>query len=215
MIHDLSKECSLLGQFVAEIRDVERQRDRDRFRKNMQRIGEVAAYEISKTLPHVQSRVTTPLGEAPVQVLECQPVLATILRAGLALHQGLLNYFDQADCAYISAYRKHHAGGFDIKLGYVSCPSLENRIVIVSDPMLATGSSMVLTLKEFFAHGTPSQIHIVAAVACEPGIEKVVKALPQAHIWAAAIDKELNDRAYIVPGLGDAGDLAFGPKVQN
>lgn len=215
MIHNLSSTNSLLQQFVAEIRDVEVQSDRMRFRRNMERIGAVIGYEISRVLRYERRDVTTPLGTAACQVPGDTPVLCTILRAGLALHQGLLGMFDHADTAYVSAYRKHkHDGQFDIKLEYVSCPNLQDRVLIISDPMLATGSSMVLTLEELFAEGMPRETHIATAIACRVGIDRVLKGLKNVHIWAAAVDEKLDSRAYIVPGLGDAGDLAFGPKVQ-
>jgi uracil phosphoribosyltransferase len=186
-----------------------------RFRRNLERIGEVAAYEISKKLAFVEKEVQTPLGIAGSKVLEHQPVLATILRAGLPLHQGLLNYFDKADNAFISAYRKHNKDGtFEISLDYISCPELENRVVIISDPMLATGSSLVKTIHFLKEEGHPKEIHIVTAIACTVGIEYVKREEPSVTVWCADIDDELTAKGYIVPGLGDAGDLAFGVKVQ-
>jgi uracil phosphoribosyltransferase len=186
-----------------------------RFRRNLERIGEVFAYEISRLLPSEQVDIATPMGTANAKVLKEQPVLATILRAGLPLHQGLLNYFDKADNAFISAYRKHHRDGtFEISLDYVSCPSLEGRVLIVSDPMLATGASLVKTLQFLKEEGHPSEIHVVAAIACTVGVEYVLRNHPSVHIWCGDIDDELTAKGYIVPGLGDAGDLAFGVKVQ-
>ncbi|HRG82612.1 MAG TPA: uracil phosphoribosyltransferase [Chitinophagaceae bacterium] len=215
MIVNLSQQNSLVSTWVAELRDVTVQGDRMRFRRNLERIGEVAAYEISKTLVYTQQEVQTPLGIAEHKLLADQPVLATILRAGLPLHQGLLNYFDKADNAFISAYRKHHKdGSFEISLDYVSCPELENRVVIISDPMLATGSSLVKTIHYLKDEGKPSTIHIVAAIACTVGIEYVLREEPSVTIWCGDIDDELTAKGYIVPGLGDAGDLAFGTKVQ-
>jgi uracil phosphoribosyltransferase len=215
MIINLSEQHSLVSNWVAEIRDVNIQADRMRFRRNLERIGEVAAYEISRGLPFVEIEVQTPLGFATTRILQNQPVLATILRAGLPLHQGLLNYFDRADNAFISAYRKHNKdGSFEISLDYVSCPELENRVVIISDPMLATGSSMVKTIHFLKEEGRPSQIHIVSAIACTVGIEYVKREEPGVTIWCGDIDDELTAKGYIVPGLGDAGDLAFGSKVQ-
>lgn len=215
MIVNLSQQNSLVSTWVAELRDVTVQGDRMRFRRNLERIGEVAAYEISKTLVYTQLEVQTPLGIAEHKLLADQPVLATILRAGLPLHQGLLNYFDKADNAFISAYRKHHKdGSFEISLDYVSCPELENRVVIISDPMLATGSSLVKTIHYLKDEGKPSTIHIVAAIACTVGIEYVLREEPSVTIWCGDIDDELTAKGYIVPGLGDAGDLAFGTKVQ-
>ena len=193
------------------------QNDRMRFRRNIERIGEVAAYELSKTLRFKTVDVTTPLGIASTSLLEEQPVLGTILRAGLPLHQGLLNYFDKADNAFISAYRKHHPdGSFEISLEYLSCPDLNNRILILCDPMLATGASIVETIQAIQKTYTPAQIHIVVTIASQKGIEHVEKELGAAiPIWCAAIDPILNDKSYIVPGLGDAGDLAFGTKMQS
>jgi len=217
MVIDLSKHHSLLNHWVAELRDVHVQNDRMRFRRNIERIGEVAAYELSKTLRFKSVDVTTPLGIASTSLLEEQPVLATILRAGLPLHQGMLNYFDKADNAFISAYRKHHPdGSFEISLEYLSCPDLNNRILILCDPMLATGASIVETIQAIQKTYTPAQIHIVVTIASQKGIEHVEKELGAAiPIWCAAIDPILNDKSYIVPGLGDAGDLAFGTKMQS
>ena len=215
MVVNLSQEYSLLSNWISEIRDEEIQRDRMRFRRNLERIGEVAAYEISKQLAYEEKEIGTPLGIAVCKLLKDQPVLATILRAGLPLHQGLLNYFDKADNAFISAYRKHHRdGSFEISLDSVSCPELENRVLIISDPMLATGSSLVKTIQYLREEGHPSQIHIVVAIACNIGIEYVLRNQPNCRIWCGAIDDELTAKGYIVPGLGDAGDLAFGAKIQ-
>jgi uracil phosphoribosyltransferase len=215
MIVNLSQQHSLISNWVGELRDVTIQSDRMRFRRNLERIGEVAAYEISKVLPFEEKEIQTPLGTAVHKVLKEYPVLATILRAGLPFHQGLLNYFDQSDNAFISAYRKHHKdGSFDISLDYVSCPELENRIVIISDPMLATGSSLVKTIHFLKDEGQPREIHIVAAIACTVGIEYVKREEPSVTIWCGDIDDELTAKGYIVPGLGDAGDLAYGPKMQ-
>ena len=217
MVIDLSKNNSLLNHWVAELRDVHVQNDRMRFRRNIERIGEVAAYELSKTLRFKTVDVTTPLGIASTSLLEEQPVLGTILRAGLPLHQGLLNYFDKADNAFISAYRKHHPdGSFEISLEYLSCPNLNGRVLILCDPMLATGASLVETIQAIQKTYTPAQIHIVVTIASQKGIEYVEKELgADTPIWCAAIDPILNDKSYIVPGLGDAGDLAFGTKMQS
>jgi len=217
MVIDLSKNNSLLNHWVAELRDVHVQNDRMRFRRNIERIGEVAAYELSKTLQFKSVEVSTPLGIAPTQLLTEQPVLATILRAGLPLHQGMLNYFDKADNAFISAYRKHHPdGSFEISLEYLSCPNLNGRVLILCDPMLATGASLVETIQAIQKTYTPAQIHIVVTIASEKGIAHVEKELgADTPIWCAAIDPILNDKSYIVPGLGDAGDLAFGTKMQS
>lgn len=215
MVVNLSEQYSLLSDWISEIRDEEVQKDRLRFRRNLERIGEVAAYEISKRLPYIDKEVQTPLGTAMVKVLRDQPVVTTILRAGLPLHQGLLNFFDKADNGFISAYRKHQRdGSFEISLQYVSCPDLEGRVVIISDPMLATGASLVKTIQYLREEGHPAEIHVVVAIACTVGIEFVLRSEPQCKIWCGAIDDELTAKGYIVPGLGDAGDLAYGVKVQ-
>jgi len=215
MIVNLSDQHSLLSNWIHEIRSADIQKDRMRFRRNLERIGEIAAYEISKVLPFTDTEVQTPLGVSPSKTLKEQPVLATILRAGLPLHQGLLNYFDQADNAFISAYRKHEKdGSFEISLEYISCPDLDNRILIISDPMLATGSSLVKTIHFLKEEGKPREIHIVTAIACTVGIEYVKREEPAIIIWCGDIDDELTAKGYIVPGLGDAGDLAYGAKVQ-
>lgn len=214
MVQILSAQHSILNQFIAEIRDLEIQKDRMRFRRNLERIGEVAAIEISKTLTYTNSEVTTPLGIANMELMKEQPVVATILRAGLPLHQGVLNYFDRADNAFVSAYRRHHKDGtFDIHLEYISSPPLEGRILILTDPMLATGASMVMTYKAMLQKGRPAHTHIVAAIASLQGVEYVKSHLPAGvTIWVGAVDDELTAQSYIVPGLGDAGDLAFGEK---
>jgi uracil phosphoribosyltransferase len=216
MVINLSDKHSLISNWVSELRDVNVQEDRMRFRNNLERIAEVCAYEISKKLPWVEKEITTPLGTSTCKVLENQPVLTTILRAGLAMHHGLLNFFDKADNAFISAYRKHNPndGSFEISLNYITCPELENRVVIISDPMLATGSSLVKSLQFIREAGNPSEIHVVCALACTVGIEYVLREEPKAIIWCGDIDDELTAKGYIVPGLGDAGDLAYGEKVQ-
>ena len=216
MVINLCKEHSLVSNWIAEIRDTQIQTDRMRFRRNLERIGEIAAYEISKILPFKEVETLTPLGTAASKVLMEQPILTTILRAGLPLHQGLLNYFDQADNAFVSAYRKHDKdGSFEISLDYFSSPEIEDRSLIISDPMLATGASLVKTIQYIKEEGTPKAIHIVAAIACSVGIEYVVRNIPEATIWCGDIDDELTAKGYIVPGLGDAGDLAYGVKVQS
>ncbi len=214
MITILSKTESLANQYIAELRDETVQQDRARFRRNMERLGEIFAYEISKKLSWEQKEITTPLGVANVPVLAQQPVLATILRAGLPLHQGLLNYFDKADCAYISAYRRTKKNNdFVIEMEYVSTPDMDGKVLIISDPMLATGSSMVLTCKELLSRGDIKSLHIVSVIGSSVGVEYVQRHLPKAKIWIGAVDEELTTKAYIVPGLGDAGDLAFGEKI--
>ncbi|MEN9523846.1 MAG: hypothetical protein RL065_2223 [Bacteroidota bacterium] len=216
MINNLGLNNSLIQQYVAELRNITVQKDRMRFRKNLERIGEIMAYEISKTLEFKLIEIETPLTKTNCSVLAEQPILANILRAAAPMHQGLLNYFDGADNAFISAYRKHNDdGSFEIDLQYTACPSLQNKILIVCDPMLATGASMVATLQKLEVIGTPKHIHIVCAIASKTGIDYVANHLKNITIWAAAIDPILNDKKYIVPGLGDAGDLAFGEKLQH
>jgi uracil phosphoribosyltransferase len=215
MVINLSEEHSLISNWICELRDVDLQADRMRFRRNLEKVAEVAAYEISKKLDWVVRETVTPLGIVRCKVLAGQPVLATILRAGLPMHQGLLNYFDKADNAFISAYRKHNPDGtFNISLEYMSCPEMEGRVVIISDPMIATGASLVKTFQYIREEGNPTAIHIVCAIACTVGIEYILRAEPKATIWCGDIDDELTAKGYIVPGLGDAGDLAFGTKVQ-
>ncbi|MEI9809610.1 MAG: uracil phosphoribosyltransferase [Bacteroidota bacterium] len=210
MIVNLSQQHSLISNWVSELRDVTIQHDRMRFRRNLERIGEAAAYEISKILPFKEVEVETPLGTATSKILSTQPVIATILRAGLPLHQGILNYFDKADNAFISAYRKHNKdGSFEISLDYISCPELEDRVLIISDPMLATGASLVKTIHFLKEEGHPKEIHIVAAIACTVGIEYVKREDPSVTIWCGDIDDELTAKGYIVPGLGDAGRPGF------
>lgn len=216
MVHNLSSYHSLISNWVGDLRNVEVQQDRLRFRKNLERIAEVAGYEISKQLPFVEREITTPLGTSTCKTLQQQPVLATILRAGLAMHQGLLNYFDRADNAFLSAYRKHHPdGSFEISLQYLSCPDMNDRIVILSDPMLATGASLVKAIHFLRNEGNIKNLHIVCAIACSVGIEYVLRAEPSCTIWCGDIDEELTAKGYIVPGLGDAGDLAYGVKIQH
>jgi len=215
MVHNFSKQHSLVSNWVSELRNVDVQNDRLRFRRNLERIAEVIGYEISKQLETEDKEVTTPMGLATCKVLKEQPVLATILRAGLAMHNGLLNFFDHADNAFLSAYRKHHQdGSFEISMEYMSCPELDGRVVIISDPMLATGASLVKSIQYLKAEGDIKSIHIVCAIACTVGIEYVLRAEPKATIWCGDIDDELTAKGYIVPGLGDAGDLAFGTKMQ-
>jgi uracil phosphoribosyltransferase len=215
-IRNFGEENSLFNQFISEIRDVDVQNDTMRFRRNMERIGEVFAYEISKTLPFEKRTVVTPLGEIEMNLLAQQPVLATILRAGLPLHQGFLNYFDRAESAFISAFRKHDLeGNFEIQVDYMSSPTLKNKTLILIDPMLATGKSMTLAFKELITMGAPKHIHIVSVIASADGLEYIQKLLPlkKCTIWIGAVDQELTAQSYIVPGLGDAGDLAYGVKV--
>ncbi len=215
MIINLSDQHSLVSNWVSELRDRDIQCDQMRFRRNLERIGEVAAYEISKKLAWENKEVTTPLGIANCKVLQSQPVLATILRAGLGMHNGLLNYFDKGENAFISAYRKHHVNGsFEIKLEYMSCPEIKDKVVIISDPMIATGASLVKAIQYLKQEGEIKELHIVCAIACTVGVEYIIRAYPKATIWCGDIDDELTAKGYIVPGLGDAGDLAFGQKTQ-
>lgn len=214
MIINLSQQHSLVSNWVGELRSIEIQADRMRFRRNLERIAEITAYEISQELEWEDVDIQTPLGIATSKRLKEQPVLATILRAGLPMHYGMLNYFDKADNAFISAYRKHrHDGTFEISLEYMSCPSLVGRTIIISDPMLATGASMVKSIHYMKNEGLPATIHVVTAIACTSGIEYVKLEHPEVKIWCGEIDDELTAKGYIVPGLGDAGDLAFGMKM--
>lgn len=216
-LHILSQQNTVLNKFIAEIRDKSIQRDSMRFRRNMERIGEVTAYEISRTLNYSPRVVETPLGEATVQTIDDRLVIATILRAGLPYHQGFLNYFDDAQNAFVSAYRKSTKDGkFTVKVEYISCGSLEGKTLLLVDPMLATGSSLVLAYNALCERGgEPVHTHVAAVIASEQGIDYVEKNMPRqtTTIWAAAVDEELTSRSYIVPGIGDAGDLAYGEKI--
>ena len=213
-IINLGAGNSIFNQFIAEIRDEKVQKDSMRFRRNCERMGEIFAYEISKKMEYENREITTPLGSTIVPLIKEEPVLSTILRAGLPVHQGLLNYFDKADNAFVSAYRKHHKdGSFDIELEYLASPDLTDRIVILSDPMLASGASMVGTYRALLQKGMPKKLHVVVLIASTLGLDYVKRFLPEnTTIWVGAIDEELTAQSYIVPGLGDAGDLAFGSK---
>ncbi|MBS1569786.1 MAG: uracil phosphoribosyltransferase [Bacteroidetes bacterium] len=216
MVVELKNENSIANRFLAELRDVQVQKDPLRFRRNLERMGEVMAYELSKTLNYAEAEVISPLGIAHVELPVDQPVLCTILRAGLPLHQGLLNYFDRADNAFVSAYRKHRKGedGFDVEVEYLSSPSIEDRVLIISDPMLASGRSMVLVYKAMLRMGKPKEVHVVSVIASTEGVEYARKHFPaNTKFWVGAIDEEMTAEAYIVPGLGDAGDLAYGNKA--
>jgi uracil phosphoribosyltransferase len=215
MVNVLSAGNSILNQFLSELRDAEIQKDSMRFRRNLERLGEIFAYEISKTLTYEIKDVVTPLGIANVPVLVEYPVLGAILRAGLPFHQGFLNFFDNSENAFVSAFRRHHKdGSFSINIGYVSVTEIENKVVILCDPMLASGSSMVLAYKELVSRGKPRHTHIVSAVASVEGLEYVKKNISKNDItvWVGAVDDEMTAQSYIVPGLGDAGDLAYGKK---
>ena len=215
-IHNLSDGNSVLNQFIAEIRDKDIQKNHMRFRRNLERIGEIFAYEISKTLRYRPVEITTPLGISTCSLPEDEIVLATILRAGLPLHNGLLNYFDGAQNAFIAAYRKYGKDNkFDINLEYVTSPSVDGKILILADTMLATGASVVLAYKKLLEDGNPVHTHIVCPIASSYGVEYLSKNLSHKTVtlWTGAIDEELTNKSYIVPGLGDAGDLAFGDKL--
>jgi len=216
MIHNLSLQKSILTQFIAELRDVEIQKDRMRFRRNLERIGELFAYEISKTLSYETKETITPLGIAESQLLFEHPVIVTILRAGLPLHNGMLNVFDRSENGFISAYRRHHKNNtFEIALEYIAAPDVQGKTVVLCDPMLASGSSLVLCYKSLLTKGTPKHTHIVSTIASKQGLDYVRSHMPTNNftIWCRAVDEELTAQAYIVPGLGDAGDLAFGDKL--
>lgn len=215
-IINLGKQNSIFNHFIREIRDVNIQKDAMRFRRNIERIGEIFAYEISKKMTYENNEITTPLGISSESLMIEKPVLATILRAGLPLHQGLLNYFDSSENCFISAFRMHKRGDeFEIKIKYMSSPNLESKIVILCDPMLASGSSMVLAMEALLSKGKPKHIHVVVAIASSEGIQYFKENLPfrNCTLWLGAEDKEMTAQSYIVPGLGDAGDLAFGEKI--
>ncbi len=216
MIFDLSKQKTIANRFVAELRDAEIQKDRMRFRTNMERLGAVIAYEISKTLNYEEREIQTPLGTAICELYTDRVVVATILRAGLPFHQGMLNFFDEAGSAFVSAYRRHHKDGtFDIQLEYISCPNLADCTLILVDPMLASGASMTIAAKALLEYGHPKELHFVTAIASTAGLEHIQRQFPDAHVWMGALDEELTAKSYIVPGLGDAGDLSYGEKLQD
>ncbi len=214
VIH-LGEPNSIANIYLNELRNVSVQNDRMRFRMNMSRLGQIAAYEISKLFNYKEQVITTPLSESIALELVDQPIIATILRAGLPLFEGMLSVFDRADSAFISAYRKHdQIDGFEIAMNSISCPSIDDRVVIICDPMLATGQSLVTTLQELDQLGKPIQYIVVTVVASEEGLAYFQSKFPEALIYTFAIDPQLNSKSYIVPGLGDAGDLSFGPKIQ-
>ncbi len=217
-IHNISKENSILNTFISEIRDVNIQKDSMRFRRNIERIGEILGYEMSKSLNYSVSTIETPLGNCNIDLLNNDIVLCSILRAGVPLHNGLLNYFDTAENAFISAYRhhKHDPESFEIIVEYLACPDLEGKTLILADPMLATGQSMVATFEALKPFGTPKEVHLISVIGAQEGVDFVESNFDdnKTHLWIAAIDDKLNDKGYIIPGLGDAGDLAFGKKLQ-
>lgn len=214
-IVELNQSNTILNRYLAEIRDIHIQKDSLRFRRNIERIGEIMAYEISRDLPYHPLEVQTPLALATENVPAIQPVVATILRAGLPLHQGFINYFDQAENAFVSAFRKYiDEDHFDIHIEYIASPRLDGKTLIITDPMLATGGSMELAYKALLTKGEPAHIHVASIIASRQAVEHVKKTFPadKTTIWCAAVDPELNTHSYIVPGLGDAGDLCYGKK---
>lgn len=213
MVFNLAEKNTVANQFIAELRNVEIQKDRARFRRNLERVGSVLAYEISQSLEYEMFEVETPLGTAPMMLPSQRIVLSTVLRAGLPFHQGMLHFFDNADSAFISAYRRHHKdGSFEIQLDYVSTPNLDGCVLILTDPMLATGASVNLALQELLRFGDPAAIHVATVIASTAGLDAVRRRYPIARVWTGAVDEELTAKSYIVPGLGDAGDLAYGEK---
>jgi len=214
MLINLSETNNIVSEWLKDIRDISTQNDRMRFRKNIERIGEIIAYEISKELNYKKIKIQTPISETECIILEKQPVLCTILRAGVPLFDGILNIFDKADCAFIASYRQHtEDGNLGINQQYATKPSIEGRPLIVADTMLATGSSFIEAIKELTKNETPSSLHIVSVISSPQGIENLSKKFPESYIWVAAIDEGLNDKGYITPGLGDAGDLCYGKKL--
>jgi len=215
MVRILGNQNSILNQFIAELRDINVQNDFMRFRRNLERCGEIFAYELSKELNFQNNQVQTPLGVAEINLPNETIVLATILRAGLPLHQGMLNYFDKAENGFISAYRKYsNDGTFRIQFEHISCPNIEGKTLVLIDPMLATGASMLLAYKAICERGTPAHTHIVSVIASKEGVEYMKRNLSAKNttLWLGAVDDELTVKSYIVPGIGDAGDLAYGAK---
>lgn len=216
MVHNISEQNSIANKYLAQLRDVSIQQDRMLFRKNLTRLGQIFAYEISKTFKYRTENTETPLGIASSYLPENKVVLATILRAGLPFHMGFLDFFDDADNAYVSTFRKHHKDGtFEVSLEYLNCPDVTGSTLILTDPMLATGSSMHKTLEAIIQIGKPKAVHIAAIIAANYGLNYIKRLYPKAHIWIAAEDEELTAKSYIVPGLGDAGDLAYGGKFSD
>ena len=216
IVHHFESEFSVLNQFIAEIRDIEIQRDPMRFRRNIERIGEILCYELSKTLNFDTKTVQTPFGTKNMALPIDKLVLCSVLRAGIPLHNGLLNYFDKAENAFISAYRHHPNGGdeFEVIVKYFAAPSLGDKTLILTDPMLATGRTLENVLNVLKTHGKPKQIHIISVIGSKQGVANVKKVFPEdTHLWIAAIDDELTSKGYIIPGLGDAGDLSYGVKL--
>jgi uracil phosphoribosyltransferase len=216
MIHHLCKDNSIAGVFLAQLRDVNQQGDRALFRENLERMGEIFAYEISKVLNYQTVQTDTPLGTANSRILADEIVIASILRAGLPLHQGFLNYFSEAENCFVAARRMHHKdGSFDVDVEYITCPEIEDKVLILCDPMIATGSSIHKAMEAILKEGDPRQVHIATLIISSYGLDYIRRMYPKAHIWIAAEDEELTAKSYIVPGLGDAGDLAFGGKAES
>ena len=216
IIHDFTHKNSLLNQFISELRDVDIQKDSMRFRKNIERVGQILAFELSKALTYISLEVKTPLGEKEMMIPSDEIVICSVLRAGLPLHQGLLNYFDKAENAFISAYRQHRddQDAFEVMVNYFAAPSLEGKTLILTDPMLATGKTLENVRKVLIQHGEPKQIHIISVIGSQHGVDYIQSIFSEkTQLWIAAIDPILNEKAYIVPGLGDAGDLSFGLKL--
>lgn len=214
--HNFEKQPSVLHQFMAEIRDKKIQKDSMRFRRNIERIGEILCYEMSKSLSFQKAEIQTPLAAIEIPTIQDEIVLCSVLRAGLPLHQGILNYFDRAENAFISAYRYHPDGGdnFEVIVKYFAAPDLDGKILVLTDPMLATGKTLENVLKTLRSHGTPKQIHIISVIGSKDGVNYVSNVFPKTtQLWIAAIDDTLSSDGYIIPGLGDAGDLAFGKKI--
>ncbi|MCL4147932.1 UNVERIFIED_CONTAM: hypothetical protein GTU68_051902 [Idotea baltica] len=216
IIHNFEEQNSIINQFIAELRDIEIQNDSMRFRRNIERIGEILSYELSKKLDFELKNIQTPLGNKDVAVITNKLVLCSVLRAGFPFHQGLLNYFDNAENAFVSAYRQHpdDSDDFEVIVKYLASPSIEGKTLLLADPMLATGKTLENVLNAFKDHGTPNQIHILSVIGSTQGIDYIQKKFPKnTHLWIATIDDKLNSRGYITPGLGDAGDLAYGEKL--
>ena len=217
IIHNLSKQNSILNTFISEIRDIDIQKDSMRFRRNIERIGEILGYEMSKSLNYNPSTIKTPLADCDIDLIDDSIVICSILRAGIPLHNGLLNYFDTAENAFISAYRhhKHDSEHFEIIVEYLACPNLEDKTLVLVDPMLATGQSILATFEALKPFGTPKNVHLISVIGAQKGVNSIEKHFDEnVHLWIATIDETLNSKGYIVPGLGDAGDLAFGKKLQ-
>lgn len=214
MIFELIKETTIANHFLAELRDINIQGDRLRFRKNLERLGAILAYEVSKKLEYESKTVVTPLGETQTKLLSSQPVLIPILRAGIPFYNGVSNFFDHAGSGFIGAWRIEGEEVLDVELNYMAAPSIEGKTLIIIDPMLATGKSLLLAVEKLMKHGKPKHLHILSVIASKKGIDNVVENMPiENSIWVGAIDDMLDSRSYIVPGLGDAGDLSFGPKL--